>query len=78
MQARGVATSTFMTTEVPTLTDIKVAYDLFSPGRIPSDDLVKSLKTDVVDYSVSTGLVPLESWRFLFLTLCISPHWQVL
>ena len=77
-QVRNLTSTSFMNHEKPTVGDIKYAYDLFSPGRVPPQQVLDSLKVDVVDYSSTAGMNAFDSWRFLFLTLCISPHWEVL
>lgn len=56
--------------------EIRRAYDLFYPGKNPTHEGFLALE-NVVASAESQGLAPLESWRFLFLSLCLAPDWQV-
>lgn len=77
-QVRDLPDGDFSVTEMPTIADIKAAYELFMPGRPLPDDIAAELKNGVVEGAKNSGGSTTESWRFLFLTLCISPQWQIL
>ncbi len=55
--------------------DIAAAYELFFPGKAPSEEVVRELKT--LSHEAQGDGDSLEGWRFLFLSLCICPSWQV-
>lgn len=57
----------------PSSTDVAAAYELFFPGITAS----KSVRKALIEV-VAEGGAPLESWRLLYLTLCLSPDWQIL
>ena len=66
---------------LPTDATIDQAFDLFQPGEVPPMG-VKSTLWEVVEEVDKLGIpssnIALEKWRFLLLTLCSDPHWQVL
>ena len=63
--------------DVPNEAQIRASYDLFYPGiEIPSAAL-RDLQT-VTTTAAGLGAGAGEGWRFLLLTLCLSPGWQVL
>jgi hypothetical protein len=76
-QAREVSDGSFIQSEPPGIADIKAAYELFRPGHPLPDDIASNLKTGVVGGAMKSG-GSVEGWRFLFLTLCLSPDWQLL
>lgn len=57
----------------PTSSDIQKAYKQFYPFKEPSAQVL-------LKFSSLAGLKsePLESWRLVYLALCISPEWQTL
>jgi hypothetical protein len=57
--------------------DILKSYDLFFPGATAPTEIVSSLNV-VVQTAQTNGYAPLESWRFLFLSECLMPEWQIL
>ncbi len=62
---------------LPDRVAVQAAYDLFYPGRtLESAAAVDSLGA-VVNQATALSMPPLEGWRFLFLTLCMSPDWQI-
>lgn len=61
----------------PGTSEVAKAYELFFPGHEPTQEVGEALKA-VVDEATSDGQPPLEGWRFLFLTLCLAPEWQLL
>lgn len=58
----------------PTEADILAAFNEFSPGRSLNDESAKQL-LNVTQRAGEMGM--LEAWRFLFLTLCLEPGWQI-
>lgn len=72
-QARGGSVTD--TLAYPVAKDVAAAFDLFFRGRVTSSDAMTEL-LKVSDSAQSQGLPPLEAWRFLFLALCLTPHWQ--
>jgi hypothetical protein len=63
----------------PTPATLATAYDLFQPGLTAPSNVIDGLK-EVADAaeSVPNSVGALDSWRFVFLTLCLNPTWQVL
>ena len=57
--------------------DLKEMFDLFYTGQIPSADVISGL-AGVVSAAQSQNYPALEAWRFVILTLCVSPGWQIL
>jgi len=60
----------------PSEVAVRKLYSIFYPGQDPSSEVVDSLlaiATDAKQRSYPTK----DSWRFIILTLCLSPDWQV-
>lgn len=72
-QAMGVPVDSQL--PIPLAGDITAAFELFYTGRSPSSDVVRSLDSLAREAQQLGGEI--ESWRFLFLALCISPGWQI-
>lgn len=56
--------------------DIQAMYDLFYPGRLAASTTSAALKgiaTEVEQKAYAT----IDQWRFILLTLCMSPDWQI-
>lgn len=67
--------------EFPQELEIRKAYDLFYSGRpIPAE--VLTALTEVVSEAKKIGAPlpprPIEGWRYLLNTLCLSSDWQIL
>lgn len=77
------APATAASLKLPTEQDLASAYSLYYPGKSPSEELLEDLSQIVVQARTlqpaprETLLAPVEAWRFVFLTLCLSPEWQV-
>jgi hypothetical protein len=56
---------------------IAAAYDMFHPG-VPMPDTVLQALHDLVATANTKYPNSPEAWRFLMLTLCASPSWQIL
>jgi hypothetical protein len=69
---------------IPTPDELKAAYRVFFPTRgAPSTDILTdltSLATALRSSTCTTGhpRCELDSWRYVLLTLCYEPSWQVL
>jgi hypothetical protein len=63
-------------TNFPAGEQIDAAYELFYPGMTPSD-AVRAALAGVVQTSRDKDFHSRDSWRFLLLTLCLSPGWQI-
>ena len=65
--------------QVPDDTLIRAAAALFSPARKLADESLASLREVVAGARGLEGVQDpaLEAWRYLFLTLCREPHWQI-
>jgi hypothetical protein len=57
----------------PTTKQLRAAYDLFYPGIEAPSGVIAALG-EVAD--AADG--PSNGWRYVFLTLCLSPDWQLL
>jgi hypothetical protein len=64
-------------TTFPIPTTVAAAYSLFYPGRNLSANDVGNALLDIAEQAKSQALPALEAWRFIFLTLCVSPDWQI-
>jgi hypothetical protein len=60
----------------PNSTAVDKVYEQFYPGQKPTTAVHDAL-VDVVR-KASDGKTPLDGWRFLFMTVCSSPDWQLL
>jgi len=59
----------------PTDVGLVAAFQLFYPARTPSTEVItelRSVSTQAAQYGYQ------ESWRFVLLTVCLSPAWQIL
>lgn len=62
---------------VPTDSDIRKAYELFYPqGDLPSVGLEKLRAVASQAVTRFGGTRKWEGWRYLLVTLCLSPEWQ--
>jgi hypothetical protein len=61
----------------PTDDEIRSAYDLFHPGVPLPPEVFSALKNVVTTANSKFPNSP-EAWRFLIVTLCSSPSWQIL
>jgi len=61
----------------PNVTSIQAAYGLFYPGRTVNSGDVTSKLLAISDRAKELSEPPMEAWRFLLLTLCLSPDWQL-
>lgn len=77
-QARDLDDGSFIDSEAPGDADIQAAFELFVPGRTLPADALEALKTGVVAGAQKQSGKTAEGWRFLFLTLCLSPQWEIL
>ena len=57
----------------PTRQTMASAYGLFYRSTSPSDDVLTALNNVAVNETTSN----LEKWRYIFLSLCTTPEWQV-
>lgn len=73
IQATGVTGSTAAKTP-PTDKQITQLYELFHPGATPSSTTAMDLSNIATKASLYGAM---EAWRFVLLTLCLSPSWQV-
>jgi hypothetical protein len=62
---------------------VNKAYEQFYPGRAPASSVTASLQAIGQEALSHPGVKPppgvprtLESWRFVLMTLCLSPGWQ--
>lgn len=69
-------TTTPQTSRAMTDADIQAIYSAFNIGKSPSLEVLSSLKK-ISDVTEEKGLAKIEAWRFVFLTLCLSPDWQI-
>lgn len=69
----------FSTLAAPTDEEITAAFELFNPGEEPGATLVAALRNFTQEISLSTQFSDptKEAWRFLFLSLCTAPEWQI-
>ncbi|OQW49296.1 MAG: hypothetical protein A4S09_12335 [Proteobacteria bacterium SG_bin7] len=74
MTALGVTTTP--TARLITDADIQSLYSAFNIGKSPSLEILASLRK-VAEAATDKGLGNMEGWRFVFLTLCLSPDWQI-
>ncbi len=65
------------TNEAPNDAQIESLFEIFHGGRAPTKEVLGSLST-LVRESMSLENRPLEAWRFLLLSLCENPGWQLL
>jgi hypothetical protein len=56
----------------PTLNNISKAYELFYPGEVMPTELGPKLM-DVANLASSQN----DKWKNVFLTICLSPAWQI-
>jgi hypothetical protein len=68
--------TTAITTRNPNQAEIAAMYDLFFPGRTPNQEILTNLAAIATD-ARNLNYSYIESWRFILLTLCLSPDWQI-
>jgi len=61
----------------PRIDDIAQAYQLFYPGKQPALQVIYAL-LNISSEAQKNNFALIDSWRFIFLTLCMSPDWQLL
>jgi hypothetical protein len=75
-QATGQADLAYLgSNPLPTPSEIVAAYQLFNPGRAPTPAIQTAL-ANVAQGAQEAGK-PLDPWRYVFLTLCYAPDWQM-
>jgi len=72
-QMTGAASAT---AAPPTEGQLSTAFELFHPGREPSPEVMQSLR-NVADGANSQFKSAQAAWQMAFLTLCLSPSWQI-
>lgn len=75
--ATSVMSAVLPAIPMPTREDIRMAYGAFYSGEAPSTDVVDELEKLTVAASVTTPLSPKDPWRYLLLTICKTPGWQL-
>lgn len=81
--ADDMTTINWATIQAPTEAEIEAAFSLFQPAEEPGQDLVSALYnlTQQIASSTAPELLRIrrnvEAWRYLFLSLCTAPEWQI-
>ena len=75
-QAMGVPTSPLPTLAFPNSANVTGAYGLFYPGLTPSAQVVTDLQ-GVSQAAQAAGYNANDAWRYMLLSLCRAPDWQV-
>jgi hypothetical protein len=60
----------------PSAANAEAVYQMFFVGRTPPAEVVQGLLA-VASTAQSKGLPAIEAWRFMLLTTCVAPDWQV-
>lgn len=61
---------------LPADTDLVAVFSLFFPGQIPSEEILDAMRKIISSVKSINGTA-LDAWRFVLLTLCMSPGWQI-
>lgn len=61
----------------PGIADFQLAYDLFYPGRAMPSGVASALLEVTEAAKRLERTSPVEGWRYLLLTLCLAPDWQL-
>jgi hypothetical protein len=62
--------------KIPTPEQVISMYQQFSPGVTPTEEIQEKLAA-ISARTQQLNLIPFEAWRFIYLTLCLSPDWQI-
>ncbi len=76
INAVTLAVGSDATARTLTAGDIQSLYDLFFTGRLAQTTTTTALKAIATSVE-QKAYVSLDQWRFVLLTLCMSPDWQV-